>query len=51
MVAWIVNFAIYKAMLWAMDGYKEDLWLLVQSECLQYLNIFPVLKTIHWTNT
>ncbi len=48
-VAWVVNFMIYKAMLRAVDKYRDDLWLLVQSECAQYSTFFPVLQTLLWT--
>ena len=48
MVAWVVNFAIYKAILRAIDGYKDNLEILVQSECARYSNIFPILDTLHW---
>ncbi len=44
----VVNFAIYKAMLRVVDGYKDNLEILVQSECARYSNIFPILDTFHW---
>ncbi len=43
---WVVNFVVYKAMLWASTGIVEDLYLLIKSECAQYVSLFPILSEI-----
>ncbi len=43
---WVVNFAIYKGMLWASSGIVEDLYLLIKSECAWYVSLFPILGKI-----
>ena len=43
---WVVNFAIYKAMLHASSGIVEDLYQLIKSECAWYVSLFPILGEI-----
>ena len=48
-IIWIVNFAIYKSFLRAMDGYKDCLYTVVQSESMKYECVFPILSKLQWT--
>ncbi len=45
-IIWVVNFVIYKAVLRALEGHKDVLWILVSSECAHYQELFPILAKI-----
>ncbi len=45
-IIWVVNFVIYKAVLRVLEGYNDDLRILVSSECVHYQELFPILTKI-----
>ncbi len=48
-IVWVVNFGIYKTMLWKIEGYNVgSLYECVHLECSKYEHLFPVLAELHW---
>ncbi len=49
-ILWVINFAIYKGYLRALEGYHDDLFTMVAGECAQHEYLFPILSDICWNN-
>ncbi len=47
-IVWVINFAIYKGYLRALEGFQDNLYTLVSRECAQHEYIFPILSSICW---